>query len=305
MQTEKFTEDIVYQWQKTWSEKNIEELVDHCRTDQVGLPYFLKYLPKDAPTIECGCGLGQWVIYLGRQGFPMEGLEIVPDCIETCKKFYPDVKMKVGDVRDVPYPDGYFGGYISIGVFEHMIEGPEKTISEMARILRPGGVAVITVPALNTFLRFWYPLRKLLVDRVRNSNAVRTLLGKPALTGNAAEFKKKFDEIESQAQPGFWPIIGMDPAKGPMFVEYKCKRGLIEGYLERAGFEMVEVAPVFHPYVFQDTFGSMFFKKASMQHGPHHGNPELNLAGKILNGIFQTISPHFFNYVYLYVARKK
>jgi SAM-dependent methyltransferase len=51
-------------------------------------------------------------------------------------------------------PDGYYAGYISIGVVEHRQEGPEPFLDEAYRILRPGGIALISVP-------FFHSLRRL------------------------------------------------------------------------------------------------------------------------------------------------
>ena len=297
-----FTEELVYQWQEKWSKDDLRKMVEYCANDTVLLPYLLKYLDKDSVSLECGCGLGQWVVYMSRRGYKMAGVEIVPECIRVCKEYYPDADIKVGDVRELPYPDNYFGGYISIGVLEHMIEGPDRSISEMHRVLKPGGVAIVIVPALNYFMRLWYPLREAAVRVFRYNALLRRIFGRPGFTGNIEDSRNRLEEIKKQFYPGLWPSIGIDPVKGPMFIEYKCKKGFIEDKIKIRGFEIVEAAPLFHLYVFNDVFGTIFFREGYDISDPTTLN--LNLPGRLLKKAFDLISPYFFNYAHLYVVRK-
>ncbi len=58
-----------------------------------------------------------------------------------------------GDVRDLPFGDGRFDAIYSMGTIEHFAE-TEKAVAEMARVLKPGGRAIIGVPnRLDPFLR--------------------------------------------------------------------------------------------------------------------------------------------------------
>lgn len=302
MKTDQYTEEIVYQWQKTWSEKDLVQSIENCGKDTVLLPYFIQYLPRNGKILESGCGFGHWVVYLKRLGYQMAGLEIVPDCVETCKKFFPETEMKVGDVRKIPYPDNSFAGYISIGVFEHMIEGPETTILEMYRVLKSGGISIIIVPAFNYFMRLWYPIRQLFVKLLRRNEFVRKILGKQSYPSSKNhEFKLKTKEIEEKLQSQFWPVIGFDPVKGPMFIEYKCKRGHLDGLLKSKGFEIVESVPISHPHIFHDIFGNIFLKKGG--EFPKGETLQLNFCGRFIQAFSNALSPHFFNYVYIYIVR--
>ena len=46
-------------------------------------------------------------------------------------------------------PDGFYDGYISLGVVEHCKEGPEPFLLEAYRVLNSGGIAFISVPYIN------------------------------------------------------------------------------------------------------------------------------------------------------------
>jgi SAM-dependent methyltransferase len=302
MRTADFTEEIVYQWQKKWSGQDIQQAIENCKKEVVCLPYFLKYLPKEGFILEAGCGLGQWVVYLGWLGYHMIGVEIVPDCVQMCKTHFPEINIHVADVRNLPFPNSYFSGYISIGVIEHMIEGPENTLKEMKRVLKPNGIAIITVPSYNYFLRFWYPIREIFIKIFRYNNIIRKILGKPLLLGNKQFLVKKLFEIKKHTRKNFWSVIGVDSQQGPMFIEYKYKKNQIDKILKSFNFEILESVPVYHPYVFSDTFGNIFFKKNSVE---KNVVTQLNFVGKIVHWIFRQFGPHFFNYLYLYVVRNK
>jgi SAM-dependent methyltransferase len=58
-----------------------------------------------------------------------------------------DVIFETQDARKLEYPNETFNRVYSISVFEHIFnDGDTKAIQEVARVLQPGGVAVITVP---------------------------------------------------------------------------------------------------------------------------------------------------------------
>jgi SAM-dependent methyltransferase len=58
-----------------------------------------------------------------------------------------------GDVRALPFADGSFDAIYSMGTIEHFAE-TEQAVAEMARVLKPGGRAIIGVPnRLDPFLR--------------------------------------------------------------------------------------------------------------------------------------------------------
>ena len=65
------------------------------------------------------------------------------------------LQSAVGDVRDLPFCDASFDAIYSMGTIEHFDE-TERAVSEMARVLKPGGRAIIGVP--NRYDPFLRPL---------------------------------------------------------------------------------------------------------------------------------------------------
>ncbi len=113
-----------------------------------------KYLSQDKRTIEAGCGMGQWVLGLRARGYDAQGVDFALETIDRVKELFPDLPIGVGDVTNLDVPDGYYNGYISLGVVEHRQEGPEPFLEEAHRVLTDGGIALISVP-------YFHSLRKL------------------------------------------------------------------------------------------------------------------------------------------------
>ena len=57
------------------------------------------------------------------------------------------VHSEVQDGRALSYPDGYFDAAYSVSVLEHIPDaGDSAAIRELLRVVRPGGVVIVTVP---------------------------------------------------------------------------------------------------------------------------------------------------------------
>lgn len=115
-----------------------------------------RYLSKDGLIVEAGCGNGNICRTFANDGFQIEGLDFAPRAIEANRRLDgARGRYTVGDVRALPYADGSLAGYISLGVIEHFDDATRAQIlRETARVLRPGGIALISTPAFN-------PLRRL------------------------------------------------------------------------------------------------------------------------------------------------
>lgn len=97
--------------------------------------------------LDAGCGFGEWVAYLNRLGYEAEGLDYSPELIGRLRETYPALRFTQGATQRMPFPAETFEGIISWGVIEHDPRGPAEQLAEFARVLKPRGAAIITVPA--------------------------------------------------------------------------------------------------------------------------------------------------------------
>jgi SAM-dependent methyltransferase len=113
--------------------------------------------------LDLGCGAGRHAFEAGRRGASVVALD--SDGTELARVAavaaamaeageLPDgafVGMAAGDATAMPFPDDSFDVVIAAEVLEH-IRGDQHAMNEIARVLRPGGMAAVTVPA-------WLPER--------------------------------------------------------------------------------------------------------------------------------------------------
>src|SRR5262249_6065344 len=69
------------------------------------------------------------------------------EMLEHARANNPDAKILLADVGELPLPDASFDYLISIEVLRYL-EGPERAVAEVARGLRPGGMALGTATPL-------------------------------------------------------------------------------------------------------------------------------------------------------------
>jgi len=101
-----------------------------------------------APLLDAGCGTGGFLARLraARPDLPAIGVEYNPEAAARAAA-KSGVPVAVGSVNDLPFPDGRFGVVISCDVLGHAAVDPRRALGEMARVLRPGGLLVLNLPA--------------------------------------------------------------------------------------------------------------------------------------------------------------
>jgi SAM-dependent methyltransferase len=121
--------------------------------DQLGVA-MLQTMSRQGLHLEAGCGAGYWVAALRHHGFTIEGIEYARELVDLVHAANPELPVRQGNALHIDSPEDHYDTYISIGVVEHRMEGPEPFLSEAYRVLKPGGKILISVP-------FFGPLRKL------------------------------------------------------------------------------------------------------------------------------------------------
>nr|AAP58536.1 putative methyltransferase [uncultured Acidobacteriota bacterium] len=108
-----------------------------------------------------------WAAGHGARAF---GVDIAEPVVRRARRAFRErltiadaLKGAVGDVRELPFADASFDAIYSMGTIEHFDE-TERAVREMARVLRPGGRAIIGVP--NRHDPFLRPLLATLLQAV-------------------------------------------------------------------------------------------------------------------------------------------
>ncbi len=90
--------------------------------------------------------------WASRQGARAYGIDISEPTVIQARSAFDrrpgaryGLRGAVGDVRDLPFRDASFDAIYSMGTIEHFDE-TERAVEEMARVLKPGGRAIVGVP---------------------------------------------------------------------------------------------------------------------------------------------------------------
>jgi SAM-dependent methyltransferase len=108
-------------------------------------------MPRDARVIDIGCGTGDNLRYIIRDDATFFGIEYARETAAIATRTLgARAEIRVGSAAAMPYRDGHFDFAMCIEVLEHM-EQDERALGEIARVLRPGGSLIITLP-----YRYWF-----------------------------------------------------------------------------------------------------------------------------------------------------
>jgi SAM-dependent methyltransferase len=143
--------DLQNFWEEHWGHRPIADVLADARSGRLGeLEYsLLTFLPPGGVILEAGCGTGRIVQALTSRGFDVVGVDYAADTVSQVVQSAPELRVEVGDLTDLRWGDSSISAYVSIGVMEHVFDGPDRLILEALRVLEPGGRALISVPYKN------------------------------------------------------------------------------------------------------------------------------------------------------------
>ena len=101
---------------------------------------------REKEIVDVGCGTGA---ILKRLGHPERnvGIDLAPEAIAFCHQRGLN-NVQQGDIHALPFPDASFDAVICSSVLYHQwVANVDGAVREMHRVLRPGGVLLINVPA--------------------------------------------------------------------------------------------------------------------------------------------------------------
>lgn len=138
----------------------------------------LRFLPPPRPggqtmrILDLGCGIGFWTAELAMRGLTnIVGADLSPMALEHARARMAacgvSAEFKEENAEQLSFPDGSFDHVNCQGVIHHTPD-TDRALSEIARVLKPGGTASVSVYHRNLVLRLWpymrwigYPLAKL------------------------------------------------------------------------------------------------------------------------------------------------
>jgi demethylmenaquinone methyltransferase/2-methoxy-6-polyprenyl-1,4-benzoquinol methylase len=170
----------------------------------------LAALEPGGRALDVACGTGDLAIELARRAGPsgtVVGSDFSEAMLEQARRKSAEVEWEWANALELPYPDGGFDA-ATVGFGARNFSDLDCGLSEMARVVRPGGrVVVLEIttphrPPLSTFFSIWF-------DRV--VPALGKLAGDPDAYAYLPSSVKRFPSPEALA--GRMAAAGLDDVR--------------------------------------------------------------------------------------------
>ena len=213
---------------------------------------FSALIPYDAlaakDVLEIGCGTGVHARLLAEAGATLSAIDLTPTAIELTRRRLElaglTADVREADAESLPYADGSFDFVWSWGVIHHS-ESTERVLSEIARVLRPGGRVALMVYHRNS-ITFWlnYVLYHGVVrgglvherpDQLANHWSDGVIARHYTRRGFAAALSPWFDDVQTQVMGQMGEAIPL-PARVRRPVSRVVPEAAQRAVLRRAGW---------------------------------------------------------------------
>jgi SAM-dependent methyltransferase len=92
-----------------------------------------------ARALDAGCGTGFQSALLSGLGWQTHGVDVSAGLLAVARRRQPDAALALGSVEALPYPDARFDAVVCCGSTLSFVDDPARALSELGRVLRPGG----------------------------------------------------------------------------------------------------------------------------------------------------------------------
>ena len=101
--------------------------------------------PGARRVLDAGCAFGFLTRRLARRFDEVAGIDLDPGYVARARAACPRADIRLGRVDRLPWPDAHFDAAVCLDVLEHAAD-PAAAVAELARVVRPGGTLVASVP---------------------------------------------------------------------------------------------------------------------------------------------------------------
>jgi SAM-dependent methyltransferase len=106
--------------------------------------------------LDCGMGPGRLLLELERRGSPVAGIDVSAEMVALARARLPRSadRLVQGTVESLPFPSEDFDAAVATGVLEYVEDVP-SALAEVARVLRPGGLFIVSMPNTRALSTLW------------------------------------------------------------------------------------------------------------------------------------------------------
>ncbi|MBR6787522.1 MAG: dihydrofolate reductase [Clostridia bacterium] len=143
-------------WDQSWNEIDQERIIQYANQLDMKKDCIIEGLLSNDAQLVCdaGCGCGAYTLKLCSFGFSVSAFDVAAGAIDIAEKLLEKAgyaaELKTASVTDTGYDDDCFDAVVSRDVIDHICKRDAMlAIHELYRIVRPGGVLLITLDHLD------------------------------------------------------------------------------------------------------------------------------------------------------------
>lgn len=110
------------------------------------IDHFISQLPDSAlPVLDAGCGTGRMLSHLSARGVTnLLGVDLSPEMLVFARQAHPNIPLKTGDLRSLPYADDSIGAMLCwYAIIHSPTDEVVDIVAEARRVLSPGGLLLL------------------------------------------------------------------------------------------------------------------------------------------------------------------
>lgn len=132
-------------YNRSWTERLGRELKSDSR---LHLEIAAGIVPPCQKFLDIGCGDGYMATLIQDRCSRIFGIDISPTALKQAEgRGYSHLQRLDLNEERLPYGDGYFDVVVCLDILEHIFD-PENLLKEIHRVIRRGGILIVSVPNL-------------------------------------------------------------------------------------------------------------------------------------------------------------
>lgn len=150
------------------------------------LDHLVRNVPAGGRILDAGCGAGLLSADLLERGFTVHGVDVSQKMLDHAARTFAErgfpserYELSCTDLLEARLPEASFDGIAALGFLQYQVDEP-TALRELKRLLKPGGVLVVTGPnsmraKLTSFFGFaktYYAMRRRLAHPLRKAAPV-------------------------------------------------------------------------------------------------------------------------------------
>lgn len=128
------------QWLGEYSKTHMSRIAQDLHLTRI-------FFPNNSKLLDVGSIPPLFIGAAQRIGYDISGLDIGPDRLsETIAALQLNIRQCDVEKEPIPFESGTFDGVVFNEIFEHLRMNPIETLLEVKRVLKPGGLLVLSTP---------------------------------------------------------------------------------------------------------------------------------------------------------------